>query len=114
MQYSEYPHEHYLTAGVGPGSEYVGDLERWNWRWLFAGTEINSPFDLGVSKFFNDEQRRLMQLPPLEALEHIQTFLPDDVTGEVLKRGAEAHARLSPQKVTAREDNVIFGNFGKR
>lgn len=118
MQYSEYPHEHYVVDGVGPGSNFVGDLERWNWRWLLVGTALNPAYDLGLASFFNDSQRRLMTLPPAEALGHLVTFMPDDITDEVWNRVDDYTTRLfklpATPLVKSREGNVIIGNFGKK
>jgi hypothetical protein len=103
-----------LNGDWGPGSAYVGDEERWNWRWLLIGVEVNDAFDAGVLAFFNDQQRELMRQPPMDVIDMMLGFMPDSVTDAVLKRAAEAHVRLFPPKIAAREGNVITGNFGKR
>lgn len=114
MHYSEHPHEHYLKAGKGPGAVFVGDLERWNWRYLIKGLALASAYDNALKINFGAEQGRLMGLPPVEALARLKVVLPDLITEEVEARGIEAQARLFPPLVASRDENVIFVNFGRK
>jgi hypothetical protein len=114
MYYSEKPHVFYATDTIGPGAIFLGDRERWNWRWLIIGEELNQAFDNALVAFFNDEQRRLMQQPPIVAITRLKEVLPAVVTREAEDRATEAQLRLFPISVAFRDGNVVFGNFGRR
>lgn len=114
MRYSEFPHEHYIKDGKGPGSAFVGDPERWNWRYALFGTVIDDDVDAGIVSFFNEHQRAAMAQTPEEVLEWFEEVLPERVTDAVRARLTEAQARLYPPKISAREGNVITANFGAK
>jgi hypothetical protein len=118
MRYSEHPHEYYLTNGVGPGSVFLGDVEMWNWLYLLRGLITTPIYDISLKENFNDSQRELMTLPPIEALEALADRfaenLPDRITPEIWARAEEAQARLFPPTVMRREDNVIHANFRRK
>lgn len=114
MRYSEFPHEHYLKDGKGPGAGFVGDLERWNWRYLVKGVVPAPAYDIGLTAHFGNEQIRLMRLPPLEALVKIKIAIPELATDEIMARATEAQTRLFAPLVASREDNVITVNFGRK
>lgn len=114
MHYSEHPHEHYIKAGKGPGAVFLGDLERWNWRYLIKGLALASAYDNALVTNFGAEQRRLMGLPPVEAMNRLNVALPDLFTEEAVARCIEAQARLFPPLIANRDENVIFVNFGRK
>lgn len=97
MQYSELPHASYIENGIGPGALFLGDEERWNWRYSFMGTKINEGYDHGVVTYFNDAQREIMRQTPAFALTLLKSVLTQAVTPEVEQRLLEAQARLFPQ-----------------
>lgn len=114
MLYSEYPHEHYIKNGKGPGAKFLGDLERWNWRYFMFGLKPDDDADTGIVSFFNEHQRAMMQEPPAEALVWLEEVIPERVTEEIRARMLEAQTRLYPPKIKAREGNIITANFGAR
>jgi len=115
MQYSEFPHESYLDQdGKGPGAAFAGDIEKWNWRYLLRGTEVDDNFDYGLEHIFNDAQRSLMQREPLEAAEALDTFIDKKVMEGVWQRAQEAHDRLFPPLIASIKDNVIHANFRRK
>ena len=114
MRYSEHPHEHYLKNGKGPGEAFVGDLERWNWRYLNKGTAPAAGFDVGVTKHFNEAMRAMMRLTPVDAMETIEIHLPGHITDEIRARMMEAQMFWFPPRILDRVDNVIFANFKRR
>lgn len=111
MRYSEFPHEYYLTQGTGPGAGFLGDLERWNWRWALQGTTLNASFDDALSAYFNEAQRRLMRMEPAVALISLEAIVPSQITEAVRARLGEAQARLFGPRVVAQDGNVIRVNF---
>ncbi len=115
MRYSERPHEDYVGKQGGPGACFLGDLEMWNWRYLLEGTEQNNAYDESLKKHFNEHQRDLMVLPPLEAVailaERFAENGCDRITKDVWVRAESAQARLFPPKVSHKQDNIVFANF---
>lgn len=112
MQYSEYPHSHYINNGKGPGANYLGDMEMWNWRWLLIGDAPNTGFDEGVAMFFNDEQREMMQAPPMVAANALASILDADrITDQFWDRASAAEARLRAPRISSVKDNIIHANF---
>jgi hypothetical protein len=114
MHYSEFPHAHYVKDGVGPGAVFLGDQERWNWRYLIKGLEINDFYDKALLKHFDESQYEAVQDTPEMAIEFIIECLPDRLTDDVLMRATEAQRRLFPPKVLFRDANVIYPNFGQK
>lgn len=117
MLYSEKPHADYVVNGVGPGAKFLGDQELWNWRYLLYGTELNDAADTALILFFNEAQRDLMRMPPLDALDALRGFMDDKVTPEIAQRALEAQFRLLPPvpaMVEKVEDNVVYANFGRK
>ena len=113
MRYSPEPHEHYIVDGVGPGANFLGDMEKWNWRWTKMGTVPCQSIDGAINLHFNDSQRYLMTLPPAEALLWLEQHVPsmvDDVTRERL---IDAQTRLFPPLIVKRDGNIIFATFKK-
>lgn len=111
MQYSEHPHLYYISGCEGPGAIFVGDVERWNWRWLLHGTKVDPDKDLALLTFFNENQRELMKLEPIKAAEILDTYLPRDLMPGVWERATEAQDRLYPPVVATVRNNVIHVNF---
>ena len=114
MHYSEFPHAHYVKDGVGPGAVFLGDQERWNWRYLMKGLEINDFYDKSLLKHFGEGQYEAMQETPEEAIEYLMECFPERITDAILTRAAEAQRRLFPPKILCRDENVIYPNFGKK
>lgn len=112
MRYSPKPHVAYLQDGKGPGALFLGDLERWNWRWLVRGEAIDVDFDQALVAYFNDSQRRIMQMEPTSALEFLVKHLPTVVTAEVRSRAEQAQAWLDSPSLES-DGNVVFAKFGR-
>jgi hypothetical protein len=128
MRYSELPPEAYVKeveavkgfglVNIGPGASLIGDVEKWNWRYLIAGLRPDPVLDLCVDRHFHEWQRELMRLPPMEAIERMadQEWSEGDVyflDETAFRRAEEAQVRLFP-KATCRENNVIHANFRKK
>lgn len=113
MIYSPHPHRSYLDAeGQGPGARYLGDNERWNWRYAVIGTEVNEDFDQALVAYFNDAQRKLMQQEPALALEFFRSHLPTLHTPAMVERLTTAQAAVVAGTVQSVVGNVINVKFG--
>lgn len=113
MHYSEFPHSYYVGDGSGPGTLFVGDLEKWNWRWVFRGDALDTHYDMGLNAYFNEQQRSTMQMHPSQALAALEFCMPDQVTDAVRRRLQEAQHRWDGPMILARNANVITANFGR-
>lgn len=114
MRYSEYPHLSYLDKERnGPGALFLGDTERWNWRYAMIGTEINHDFDKALMSYFNETQRNLMKREPVEALDFLSSTIPSSVTDVVRRRMVEAQRRFDVGRILEVKENVIRVSFGR-
>jgi len=108
IRYSEFPHVFYLDkSGNGPGALFLGDLERWNWRYTLIGTVENYKFDEALQCYFNDAQRKLMRMDPLSVLSFLVNSMPSLVNDGVKERLLESQARFVNGRVAAVDGNVI-------
>lgn len=108
MRYSEFPHVFYLDkSGNGPGALFLGDLERWNWRYALIGTTEDYKFDEALQCYFSDAQRTLMRMDPLSALNFLEVSMPSLVNDGVKERLLESQERFVNGRITAVDGNVI-------
>lgn len=114
MLYSEYPHEHYINNGVGPGAIFLGNTEMWNWRYVCAGTVIDPFVDQAIATYFNSALRDVMRMPPAEALEYLTQVMAIALTEDQIQRLEEAQDRLYPPIVASVRGNVVHANFGAK
>jgi hypothetical protein len=106
FRYSPEPVEFYRGR---ISNKVLDDLQMWNWRYMEKGDAKNGPVDVALAQHFGDAQRRIMLLPPLEALEWYEGVFQKTDTG-MQARMKEAHVRLC-SLVTDRYENVLVGNF---
>ena len=114
MRYSPEPHAHYIKDGVGPGALFLGDLEKWNWRWTRLGDVPCQAMDGAINLYFNEAQRELMREPPGDVLLWMAARTPDLLDELTKERLIDAQTRLFPPLIVRRDGNIIFASFSRK
>lgn len=114
MRYSPEPHTHYVKNGTGPGAVFLGDVEKWNWRWTRMGTEPCPAIDNAINVHFNESQRYLMRQAPGDVLVWMESFTPEFVDEFTRERLIDAQTRLFPPLIVRRDGNIVFASFGHK